>query len=254
MGEHYAPVRPEGEAAPVAPAGVLDVTGHVADAELLATALAHRSYVAEVDGVSSNERLEFLGDAVLSLVVAEELYRSHPDLSEGDLTRIRAAVVSTAALAPAAEALGIGEMVHLGRGEEISGGRAKPSILADTFEALIGATFLEGGLDAARRLVLSTLGPAISVKAERRELGDPKNRLQELVSRLGESGPHYSGSGTGPDHARWWRAEVLVGSRVLGTGEGASRKQAERVAAEEACAALAGRAGDAEPARSGTGA
>ena len=211
---------------------------HVPDAALLELALAHRSYVAETEGAVSNERLELLGDAVLSLVVTEELFGSHPGLSEGDLTRIRAAVVSTEALAPAAAALGVGEVVRLGRGEELSGGRHKASILADTFEALIGATYLSSGLRAARVLVLSALGEKLEAEAARPELGDPKNRLQELAARLGAPAPHYRAHDSGPDHARWWRAEVSIGPDVLGRGEGVSRKQAERAAAEEACESL----------------
>lgn len=185
-----------------------------------------------------NERLEFLGDAVLSLVVAEQLYTTRPELAEGDLTRIRAAVVRTTSLAEAARALGVGEAVHLGRGEERSGGRAKDSILADTLEAIIGATYLVAGLEAARSLVLDALGETLSTEASRAELGDAKNRLQELAARMGRPIPVYRSTHTGPDHARWWHAEVLVGIEVEGYGEGVSRRAAESAAAAMCCEAL----------------
>lgn len=176
---------------------------------------------------------------MLSLVVTEYVFASYPDLPEGDLTRVRAAIVSTEGLAPVAAALGVGEVVRLGRGEELSGGRAKPSILADTFEALIGATYLSAGVEAARTFVLGALGDRIESEASRSELRDPKGRLQELAARLGAPVPNYRTSHTGPDHARWWRAEVWIGPALLGRGEGVSRKHAERVAALEACEQLA---------------
>jgi ribonuclease-3 len=192
-----------------------------------------------VVGASSNERLEFLGDAVLGLVVGEHLYAALPDVPEGDLARMRAAVVSEEALAPVAGALGLGEALRLGRGEVHSGGRSKPSILADALEAVFGATFLAGGLDPARRLVLDVMGPAIAGAVAVDELGDPKNRLQELGARLGLGSPRYELDESGPDHAKRYRARVVIdapdaGGPVTGLGSGRSKKQAERGAAVEA--------------------
>ncbi len=177
---------------------------------------------------------------MLALVVAEHCYRLEPSLPEGDLARIRAAVVSTEALAPVAAALGIGAAVRLGKGEAASGGGAKASILADTFEALIGACYLDGGLEAARAFVLARLGPSIGAVIGRGEFGDSKNRLQELAARRGQEPPRYLVRSSGPEHARSFVAEVYVGDRLVGDGRGRSKKQAERAAAAAACAALAG--------------
>jgi len=210
---------------------------YLTDRALLQMALSHRSYCAEVPGTSSNERLEFLGDAVLGLVVTAHLYETLPELPEGDLARIRAGVVSSAALAPCAARLGVGNALLLGRGEENSGGRAKPSLLADALEALIGAVFLSSGADAASSFVLTLLHEPIATEAARSELGDAKNRLQELASRLGHALPTYELSELGPDHAKRFVATVEVGG-VTGTGEGRSKKDAERVAAEAAVARL----------------
>ncbi len=201
-------------------------------------ALAHRSHCAENPGEESNERLEFLGDAVLGLVVTAELYAAHPHLPEGDLARIRAAVVSTGALAPVAAGLGIGGELLLGKGEAASGGRDKPSILADALEALIGAVYLAHGLDRAREFVMGLLGAELA-SAAGAALGDAKNRLQELAVRIGEDAPRYRLREQGPDHDKRFSAEVYLGQRVLGRGTGRSKKQAERAAAEEAVAVLA---------------
>ena len=197
----------------------------------------HRSYVAEHNGSPSNERLEFLGDAVLGLVVTEHLFARFPDMPEGDLARIRAAVVSTDALAPIAAALGVGEALLLGRGESTSGGRHKDSLLADALEALIGAIFLEGGLSEARPLVLALCGETIDQEATHAVLGDAKNRLQELVAHLGHAAPVYEVEAGGPDHERFFRAVVHAGE-VSGHGEGRSKKRAERLSAEDALAQL----------------
>lgn len=200
--------------------------------------MTHRSRAAERSDGPSNERLEFLGDAVLALVVAHYCYAAGPHLPEGDLARIRAAVVSTEALAPVAAALGVGEAVMLGRGEAASGGHAKKSILADAFEALIGASYLDGGLEAARSFVIDQLGQLIAEVMERAELGDPKNRLQEMAARRGLEPPRYLVRSGGPEHARSFSAEVYLGEHLLGTGHGRSKKQAERAAAAVACEAL----------------
>jgi len=201
-------------------------------------ALSHRSHCAENPGEESNERLEFLGDAVLGLVVTAELYAAHPQLPEGDLARIRAAVVSTGALAPVAAGLGIGGELLLGKGEDASGGRDKPSILADALEALIGAVYLANGLGPARELVIGLLGAELA-SAAGAALGDAKNRLQELAVRIGEEAPRYRLREQGPDHDKRFSAEVYLGQRVLGRGTGRSKKQAERAAAEQAVAVLA---------------
>jgi ribonuclease-3 len=206
--------------------------------ELLRTAVTHRSYCAEHPGTSSNERLEFLGDAVLGLVVADHLYRIRPGLAEGDLARMRSAIVSTEALAPIARSLGIGDALLLGRGEEGSNGREKASLLADAFEALIGATFLDGGLDVAQAFVLDHLGELIATEAARSELGDPKNRLQELANRRGAAAPRYLVEGRGPDHDRFFWATVEVAG-VVTHGSGTSKRRAERNAAAEALDLLA---------------
>ncbi len=160
---------------------------------MLHQALSHRSYCSEWGGRPSNERLELLGDAVLGLVVADHLYRSYPELPEGDLARLRSAVVSTEALAPVADELGVGEAVLLGRGEEISGGRAKDSILADCLEAIIAVIYLTLGLAEATTFVVRLLEGPIAVIAAEGRLGDPKNRLQELAARLDLSLPSYQG-------------------------------------------------------------
>jgi ribonuclease-3 len=204
----------------------------------LRQALSHRSYCAEWGGLPSNERLELLGDAVLGLVVADHLYRSYPDLPEGDLARLRASVVSTEALAPVAAELGVGEAVLLGKGEETSGGRSKDSILADCLEAIIAAIYLSLGLPAATAFVVDLLEDPIAGIAAEGRLGDPKNRLQELAAHLNLSLPSYKLSDKGPDHAKVFFAEVTVGTLVVGRGTGSSKKIAERLAAAVALEAI----------------
>lgn len=215
----------------------------------LRQALAHRSFCSESPAQPSNERLELLGDAVLGLVVTDHLYRSFPDLPEGDLARVRAAVVSTPALAPVARGLGLGPALLLGRGEEASGGRDKPSILADALEAVIGAVYLSAGYDGASAFVLGLLGQPIAEVAEVARLGDPKNQLQELAAQLGLGTPVYRLRERGPDHAKHFTASAVVAGEHLGTGDGSSKKDAERQAADEALRVLGdrsrGRVGDA---------
>lgn len=195
-------------------------------------ALVHRSFVAESVGEEPNERLEFLGDAVLGVAVTTHLYTTFPRLREGDLARIKAAVVSSEALAPVARALGLGEALFLGKGEEMSGGRAKPSLLADSLEAVIGAVYLSGGLAVAERFILEHLGDTIEEAAAHSVLGDPKNVLQERAFQLGLALPSYRLSDRGPEHAKVFVAEVGLGD-VVGIGEGRSKKEAERHAAED---------------------
>ncbi len=233
-------MKPPGE--PGAPGGDLGLPDRIGyrfdDPGLLDQAMAHRSWCAEEEGRSSNERLEFLGDAVLGLVVAEYSYRTHPDLSDGQMSKVRASVVNTRVLAEAALELGVAEHLRLGRGEDLSGGRAKESILADAIEAVIGAVYLDGGLAEAERLVLSLLKDRIAVAVGEPGESDHKSRLQEETVRLGRGVPHYEVEGFGPDHARRYLATVYVAGRRLGTGEGRSEKDAEQVAARVACGSL----------------
>ncbi|HET9092764.1 MAG TPA: ribonuclease III [Acidimicrobiales bacterium] len=214
--------------------------------ELLVQAMAHRSYCSEHPGQESNERLELLGDAVLGLVVTDHLYRRFPLLPEGDLARVRAAVVSTIGLTPVALRLALGDAVLLGRGEEVSGGRGKGSILVDCLEAVIGAVYLSSGFGGAQGFVESILGEGIEEVAAEARLGDPKNRLQELSAQLGLGVPGYLITDRGPDHAKHFEAEALVGGRLVGTGAGRSKKEAERQAAQAALLALSSADGELE--------
>lgn len=197
-------------------------------------ALAHRSWCAEVSGRGSNERLEFLGDAVLGLVVTERIYADYPDLPEGELAKMRAALVSSEVLSEIASELGLGSAILLGKGEEASGGRHKPSILADALEALIGAVYLDGGWSSATVLVLTLLGARISQAALGPGGSDYKTRLQEVVARRHQNPPSYSVRDEGPDHAKRFYAVVNVAGEALGYGQGRSKKQAEQAAAQEA--------------------
>ncbi len=208
------------------------------DPALLDEAMAHRSWCAEQEGRTSNERLEFLGDAVLGLVVAEHTYRNYPGLSDGMMSKVRASVVNTKVLAEVALDLGVAEHLRLGRGEDLSGGRAKDSILADATEAVIGAVYLDGGLAEAERLVLSLLKERIAVAVGEPGESDHKSRLQELSVSMGRGVPRYEVEGFGPDHARRYLATVYVAGQRLGMGEGRSKKDAEQVAAQAACGSL----------------
>jgi ribonuclease-3 len=207
--------------------------------ELLALALTHRSWCAENEGYESNERLEFLGDAVLGLVVTDRLFRQHPDLAEGEMAKARAAVVSTEALAEVALELGLGSGLRLGRGEQTSGGRAKARVLADALEAVIGAVYLDAGWSAARDVVLDLVESRMVEAVADPGTGDHKTRLQELVARRAGSPPTYRVVETGPDHAKSFRATVSVDGEVRGEGDGRSKKQAQQAAARQACLALA---------------
>jgi ribonuclease-3 len=208
------------------------------DPSLLDEAMSHRSWCAEQGGLASNERLEFLGDAVLGLVVAEYTFRNYPELSDGQLSKVRASVVNTRVLGEVGLDLGVADHLRLGRGEDLSGGRAKESILADATEAVIGALYLDGGLAEAERLVLSLLRDRIAVAVGEPGVSDHKSRLQEESVRLGRGVPRYELVGFGPDHARRYRATVYVAGLRLGTGEGRSKKDAEQVAAQAACKSL----------------
>jgi ribonuclease III len=205
----------------------------------LERALTHRSYAYENGGLPTNERLEFLGDSVLSLVVTDTLFTGHPDLPEGQLAKLRAAVVQMSTLAEVArDRLRLGTFVRLGRGEEGTGGRDKPSILADTLEAVIGATYIDCGLDAASGLVHRLFDSVIERSALLGAGLDWKTSLQELTADRGLGVPEYHVKDSGPDHQKLFRAVVRVGSRELGAGEGRSKKAAEQLAAEAAYSAI----------------
>jgi ribonuclease-3 len=208
------------------------------DPGLLELALTHRSYAYEQGGLPTNERLEFLGDSVLGLVVTQELYTRFADVSEGRLAKLRAAVVNSRALADIARELDLGAHVRLGKGELGTGGRDKSSILADTMEAVIGAAFLSVGMDGAREFVLRLTSPLME-SAERLGAGtDWKTALQELTASEGLGVPSYAIVDSGPDHAKSFTADAVVGGTALGHGEGRSKKEAEQKAAAAAVDAL----------------
>lgn len=209
-------------------------------------ALAHRSWCAENAGEASNERLEFLGDAVLGLVVTDYIYRRFPSLPEGQLAKVRASVVSSEVLAELAGEIDLGECLALGRGEDASGGREKPSILADALEALIGAVYLDGGWSAAAEVVLRLLRDRIADSAQGPGGQDYKTRFQELAARSGHGLPIYEVRAEGPDHAKRFFATVTIGSDAVGHGQGRSKKQAEQAAARSAWAVLAQRSASEE--------
>jgi ribonuclease III len=206
----------------------------VDDDDLLTRSMSHRSWCAESPGALSNERLEFLGDAVLGLVVTDHLFRTYPTLPEGELAKVRASVVNSAALAEVAGALDIGDALLLGKGEGQSGGREKPSILADAMEAVIGAVYMDRGWGAAADLVMRLLGDRIEEAAAGPGGQDYKTRLQELCARRFDDLPMYEVVDEGPDHAKRFDAVVRVGAAIKGSGEGRSKKQAEQAAARMA--------------------
>lgn len=210
--------------------------GAAIDPELLELALMHRSYAYENGGLPTNERLEFLGDSVLGILITETIYGRYPDWTEGQLAKLRAAVVNAGALAEVARTLGIGEYVYLGRGEEITGGRDKSSILADTTEALIGAVFLTAGIDAAAGVIHRLFDPLIDAAADLGAGLDWKTSLQEAAAAGGFGLPEYRVTNIGPDHAKEFFAEALIGGDVLGSGAGRSKKVAEQEAAAAAYA------------------
>jgi len=207
------------------------------DSSLLETAMHHRSWNAENEGGESNERLEFLGDAVLGWVVADIVYTQHSDLPEGKLTDLRKSVVNANALAEVAAELGIGEFLMLGKGEDTAGGREKTSILSDALEAVIGAVYIDAGPQATHDMVSALMGKRIVDAVGGLDRLDAKTRLQELASKF-EVHVHYKVEDEGPDHEKMFFATVFVGDRELGYGEGKSKKAAEQIAAEIACDVL----------------
>nr|WP_274638198.1 ribonuclease III [Microbacterium bovistercoris] len=200
------------------------------DSELLSLALTHRSYAYEHGHLPHNERLEFLGDSVLGQAATVLLYTRHPELEEGALAKRRASVVSTVALAEVARSIGLGAYLRLGRGEDQTGGRDKDSILADTMEAVIGATYISAGQDAATALVQRLIEPLLADPDRYGAAVDPKTSLQELAARLGFPPPAYRIDATGPDHDRVFTATVAVGDEQR-SGTGTSKKHAEMAAA-----------------------
>jgi ribonuclease-3 len=201
------------------------------DRSVLRRALAHRSWCAENGETASNERLEFLGDSVLGLVVTDYVFRNFPDLPEGSLSEVRAGVVNARVLAEVARELDLGAYLLLGKGEDAAGGRAKRSILADALEAVIAAVYLDVGLETATRLVLRCFRERIAEGARGPGGRDYKTRLQEVAAQRSLGRPRYIVRGEGPDHAKRFFATVLVGGEALGDGEGRSKKQAEQAAA-----------------------
>jgi len=213
-----------------------------ADPTLLDAALTHRSYAFEQELDVNNERLEFLGDAVLGLVVTDMAYRTFPDLAEGELAKLRASIVNMSALADVARQLGLGQAVKLGHGEEMSGGRDKASILADALEALLGAVYLDRGLDVARSLIERMFLPRMNAYVRGEGERDYKTILQELASQDLRALPEYRIEESGPDHQKEFSATVYLAGKPWGSGVGRSKKEAEQQAAHEAYRRLSGRA------------
>nr|WP_240188264.1 ribonuclease III [Nakamurella flavida] len=210
------------------------------DAELVVLALTHRSFAYENGGLPTNERLEFLGDSVLGVVITDTLYHSHPDLPEGQLAKLRASIVNMHALAGVGRTMGLGGQLRLGRGEELTGGRDKASIVADAVEAVLGAVFLQYGLDVSRQVILRLFADLL-LAAPRLGAGlDWKTSLQELAAARGLGAPEYRVTEEGPDHAKLFAAQVLLNSVPSGTGSGRTKKEAEQVAAAAAYAATVG--------------
>ncbi len=207
-------------------------------AELVVLALTHRSFAYEHGGLPTNERLEFLGDAVLGVVITETLYRTHPDLQEGRLAKLRASVVNMHALAGVGRAVGLGAQLRLGRGEELTGGRDKSSIVADAVEAIIGAVYIQHGLEVARGVVLRLFADLLVAAPQLGAGLDWKTSLQELAASRGLGVPEYRVSEEGPDHAKVFAARVLLSGAARGTGSGRTKKEAEQNAAAAAYTSL----------------
>ncbi|SPM37618.1 dsRNA-specific ribonuclease [Mycobacterium rhizamassiliense] len=221
--------------------GLVDALGVVLPDQLLTLALTHRSYAYEHGGLPTNERLEFLGDAVLGLTVTDELYHRHPDRSEGDLAKLRASVVNTQALADVARTLcegGLGAHLYLGRGEANTGGAGKSSILADGMESLLGAIYIEHGITVSREVILRLFGPLLDAAPTLGAGLDWKTSLQELTAARGLGAPSYVVSSTGPDHDKEFTAVVVVMETEYGSGVGRSKKEAEQKAAAATWKAL----------------
>lgn len=202
--------------------------------EILKQAITHRSFSYENGGIPTNERLEFLGDSVLGIVVTDELYRKNPDAQEGQLAKLRAAVVNAKALADVARTLGLGEFLLLGKGEEATGGRDKSSILADAVEALLGAIYVEHGIEKSSEVILQLFEPILAASAELGAGLDWKTSLAELVNSKSLGAIEYAIEQSGPDHDKRFTAKVKIGEDFYGNGEGKSKKEAEQHAASSA--------------------
>ena len=210
------------------------------DAQLFELSFTHRSYAYENPGHDSNERLEFLGDAVLQIVVTEHIFRTYPDLPEGQLAKLRASVVSAVALAKVAASLDLGEHILLGKGEILTDGAHKTSILADTMEAVIGAIYISAGSEASARFIHRTFDELIAASAAAGDFADYKTVLQELCAANGWAAPRYEVTGSGPDHQREFTAVVVADGHPRGTGVAPSKKRAEQIAARIAVRELGG--------------
>lgn len=204
--------------------------------KLLESALIHSSYANEVRGnTHSNERLEFLGDSVLSIIVSEHIYNKYPNMPEGELTRLRASLVCEKSLCAFSRELGIGEFLKLGKGEDKNGGRERDSILADAFEAVLASIYLDGGMAAARKHVMNTVLRDLKHHCEEDTFKDYKTTLQEIIQRNPEESVTYILiDESGPDHDKSFTVEVHLNSNTIGTGTGKSKKQAEQMAAKQA--------------------
>jgi ribonuclease-3 len=204
------------------------------DRGLLVHSLTHRSFAYEEGGLPTNERLEFLGDAVLGIVITDQLYREFPRQPEGDLAKMRAALVNMSVLADVAREIDLGSHVRLGKGEQMTGGADKPSILGDTLEAILGAIYLDRGIKRARAVILRLFLPRIRGKVEGGVMHDYKTALQELAAAEYSTLPEYILSESGPDHAKRFQAQVRLNGTLYGTGDGKSKKEAEQAAARMA--------------------
>lgn len=226
-------------------ADLLDAVGATIPDDLLTLALTHRSYAYENGGLPTNERLEFLGDSVLGVVITERLYLRYPDRAEGELAKIRASVVNMHALADVARGLGpggLGRHLFLGRGEEMTGGRDKDSILADGLESLFGAVYLAHGLEVSQRIILALFDPVLDRAGDLGAGLDWKTSLQELAAERGYGPPQYQISSTGPDHNKEFTAHAVVAGEQVGDGVGRTKKEAEQKAAALAWQTLTERA------------
>lgn len=221
-------------------ATIIQRLGISIEAELLELALTHSSFAYENGKIPNNERLEFLGDSVLGFVVTGHVYSENPEMDEGSLSRLRSATVSAKTLAIAANQIGLGEFIRLGKGELSTGGQTKTNILADTFEAIIGAAYLSGGLAPAKSIIDSLVLPLLSSEDELLETSEPRTVLSELLKSLGKSDASFEVTHEGPDHDRTFFAEVIVDGAAIAKGSGRTRKAAEAQAAVEALKTLRG--------------
>jgi ribonuclease-3 len=219
-------------------ADLIEALGADVSFDGLELAMTHRSFAYENGGLPTNERLEFLGDSVLGVVITEELYRRHPDLPEGQLAKLRAAIVNARALAGVGRTIELGRYLKLGRGEQASGGRDKSSIIADAVEAIIGACYLHSGLEPTRALVLRLFAVALDDAANLGAGLDWKTSLQELAAERSLGAPEYVVLESGPDHQKTFHAKVVLADSPVGEGRGNSKKEAEQLAAEQAWTTL----------------